>query len=325
MLHSLEDYRQIFERYLSSYEWMKTPDRLYKPLKYFMSLGGKRIRPAFTLLGCDLFGGNCKDALSASMSVELFHNFSLIHDDIMDKARLRRGKSTVHVKYNSNQAILSGDVMLILAYKHLENLVDFNKQRSILSIFNQTAQIVCEGQQMDIDFEENLQVTQAEYIEMITKKTAVLLGAALVIGAIIGGADEKNVDLLKKFGIHIGIAFQIKDDLLDVFGSSDKTGKIASGDIYQNKKTLLFIFARNLSNEADRQKLLELYRTTDRSESKIESVVSLFNKYHIREKLEEQINYHLKHAILALQNLDVNDESKSYLNALAFKMVRRNH
>ncbi len=325
MLKSPEIYRQMFEQYLSTYEWMNTPDRLYEPLKYFMSLGGKRIRPSFTLMGCEMFGGNCKDALSASMSVELFHNFSLIHDDIMDKARLRRGKSTVHVKYNPNQAILSGDVMLILAYKHLETLEDFHKQKKIFTIFNQTAQEVCEGQQLDIDFEENLEVTQAEYITMITNKTAVLLGAALVIGAILGGANDQQTGLLKEYGINIGIAFQIKDDLLDVFGASDKTGKIQSGDIFQNKKTLLYILAREKCNSEDRRHLLQLYRTMERSEDKINKVLSIFNKYQIRQEVEQVISQYLSRALEAIELLEIDAEDKKYLDQLAYLMVRRNH
>ncbi len=325
MLRSLETYRQLFEQYLSSYEWMNTPDRLYEPLKYFMSLGGKRIRPSFTLLGCEMFGQKCEDALSASMSVELFHNFSLIHDDIMDKARLRRGKSTVHVKYNPNQAILSGDVMLILAYKHLEHLSDFDKQRKILSIFNETAQFVCEGQQMDIDFEEDLEVSAEDYIEMITNKTAVLLGAALVIGAIIGGACEENTKRLYEYGINIGIAFQIKDDLLDVFGNADKTGKIQSGDIYQNKKTQLYIMARDRSNPADQKRLKELYRTTERSPQKIDEVVSIFNKYNIQNEVEQVISEYLDRALRSLDGLKIDKPDKDYLIQLAYKMVRRSY
>ena len=325
MIKSLEEYRQMFEEYLSSYEWMNTPDRLYEPLKYFMSLGGKRIRPSFTLMACDMFGTGSEDALSASMSVELFHNFSLIHDDIMDKARLRRGKTTVHVKYNPNQAILSGDVMLILAYKHLEQLSDFKKQRKILSIFNNTAQIVCEGQQMDIDFEENLEVTEEEYIAMITKKTAVLLGAALVIGAVIGGASDRDSQLLYDYGINIGIAFQIKDDLLDVYGHSDNTGKVRSGDIYQNKKTQLYIYARNAASEEDKAVLKNLYRTTERTPEKIKRVMNIFDKYQVKENVEKVIAHYMEHALDTIQDLNINREDKRYLEQLAYKMARRSN
>ncbi len=322
-MNPLEPYRHAFEEYLKGYEWMQHPTRLYEPLQYFMSIRGKRIRPSLTLLACDMYSGDYSPALPASMSVELFHNFSLIHDDIMDEAQLRRGYTTVHVKYSPNQAILSGDVMLILAYQHLEHIQPANIFRKILQIFNQTARQVCEGQQMDIDFENRLDVQRDEYLLMIKNKTAVLLGAALVIGALIGGADQREIQHLYELGIALGMAFQIRDDLLDVFGQSQRTGKVTAGDIAQNKKTLLYILARDHASPQDKKQLLHWYTLPSKTPDQIEAVRQLFRQYHVDTLCESLLLDYYHRARSAIDKLHIPAQYKAVLQNTAKALINR--
>ena len=238
----LERYKDFFDAYIADHSFNQSPTNLYDPVNYIISIGGKRIRPLLLLIAADAVGGDKSQALDAAYSVELFHNFTLLHDDIMDDAPLRRGRKTVHEKYNINTAILSGDAMMILAYQYLGKY----GRADILNIFSKMAIEVCDGQQMDMDFEERDDVTIPEYIEMIRLKTSVLIGAALQIGALLGGASETQSKHLYLYGVNVGIAFRIQDDLLDTYGTP-KVGKQKCGDIIQNKKTYLYLKARAVS------------------------------------------------------------------------------
>ena len=239
-MKKLTELQSIIEEAITKLDIPQYPADLYEPVKYILSLGGKRMRPALLLMACDLFGGDVEAALSPALAIEVFHNFSLVHDDMMDNAPLRRGKATVHERWGQNAGILSGDVMLVLAYQ-LMMKVDDRLLRQVLDVFSQTAVGVCEGQQLDMDFEKLQTVGIDEYQNMIRLKTSVLLGGALKIGALIGGADMADAELLYGFGEHLGIAFQLQDDILDVYGDPDKFGKQVGGDIISNKKTYLLI------------------------------------------------------------------------------------
>ncbi|MFM7472839.1 MAG: polyprenyl synthetase family protein, partial [Crocinitomicaceae bacterium] len=254
-MNSIANYINQIESELSNFELPKSPENLYDPLRYFFELEGKRLRPALTLMTAENFGGQGKDALHAAMAVEIFHNFSLIHDDIMDEAPFRRGKETVHTKWNNHIAILSGDVLFVKAYESLAKC-EAKYLPVLLNLFNKTATEVCEGQQMDMDFESRESVSEEEYIEMIRLKTSVLLGCAIQFGGIVSDLDEKMQKALYDFGQYIGIAFQIKDDLLDLYGESEKVGKQIGGDVLSDKKTLLSIKAKEL--DCDMQTLAKI-------------------------------------------------------------------
>ena len=234
------------------------PDTLYDPVKYILDIGGKRVRPVLALMACSSFYSNPNLALKAALSIELFHNFTLIHDDIMDSANTRRGKETVHKKWGVNSGVLSGDVMLIMAYQLLENY-DSKTYLELNKLLNKTAKQVCEGQQMDMDFELKSNVEFEEYIKMIEFKTAVLLGCSLKMGAIIADASKEDQEFIYQYGINLGLAFQFQDDYLDTFGQQNKVGKKIGGDILENKKTVLFHMAIANSNESQKEKILELY------------------------------------------------------------------
>ncbi len=313
----MQDYKSIFLTYLSDkttvYSELNEPQNLYKPIEYILKLGGKRIRPILTLMSCDLFGGKHQDALPAALTIEMFHNFTLIHDDIMDKAELRRGKKTVHTKWNENIGILSGDALMILSYQILESYEGVIFKR-IFSIFNQTALQICEGQQFDIDFEKRVDVTLEEYLKMISYKTAVLLACSLQIGGIISNASEKDLDQIYNFGLNLGIAFQLQDDYLDAFGS-ENFGKKVGGDIVENKKTYLYIKTIELASMADRQELLNWYADDTKSDHKIEKVKTLFVKNKIPELLLSEIE---KYSIMAFENIESlsisNSRKEAFIN-----------
>ena len=273
----IQQYRKEFEKYLNAYTPPKTPQNLYNPVSYFLSLEGKRIRPILTLLSCDLFDGNYKDSLDAALAVEVFHNFSLVHDDIMDEAPLRRGNQTVHQKWDLSTAILSGDVMLILAYQLFEN---YNKNIfvALAKLFSKTAVEVCEGQQLDIDFSKLNDINSTKYLNMIELKTAVLIGASMKMGAIVAKASDNEQENIYEFGKNLGIAFQIQDDFLDTFGDEKKFGKVIGGDIIENKKTLLYVKSMEIFTEQDKTELTKLYSSTHLDESKkIEEVKKLYD------------------------------------------------
>lgn len=299
------------------------PDELYNPIAYTMADGGKRIRPVLTLLTCDMLGGDIQKAIFPAISLEIFHNFTLVHDDIMDDAPLRRGKETVYRKWNSNIAILSGDTMFALAYKYLVQ-TDKVLLPDIIKIFTDAAIGVCEGQQLDMNYESYHTVSNQEYIKMIRLKTAVLLAASIQTGAVISGADSIISQHLYDFGINLGIAFQLQDDLLDVYGNQHTFGKQIGGDIAVNKKTFLIIKAFELSDETDRRELEKLFSSLDweRAE-KINKVTKIYDKYNIREEATTAINQYYSEALKHLATIDIPEENKVCFKNYTDKMMMR--
>ena len=319
----IQQYREEFKKYLNAYTPPRTPQNLYNPVSYFLALEGKRIRPILTLLSCDLFNGNYKDSLDAALAVEVFHNFSLVHDDIMDEAPLRRGNQTVHQKWDLSTAILSGDVMLILAYQLFEN---YNKNIfvALAKLFSKTAVEVCEGQQLDIDFSKLNNINSIKYLNMVELKTAVLIGASMKMGAIVAKASDNEQENIYEFGKNLGIAFQIQDDFLDTFGDEKKFGKVIGGDIIENKKTLLYVKSMEIFTEKDKTKLTKLYSSKHLDESKkIEVVKELFLKYNIPSIIENEINYYTQLAFKKLDNLNISDYKKDFLFDFGNSLMKR--
>src|SRR6202012_116375 len=286
----MTDLRKLQALISNSVDELKFPEypgQLYEPISYILSLGGKRMRPALLLMACELFGGDVNKAISPALAIEVFHNFTLMHDDIMDNAPIRRGKTPVHERWNKNVAILSGDVMLIEGYK-LMMQVDNSILRHVMDIFNETAVGVCEGQQLDMEFETRNNVSIDEYINMIRLKTAVVLGGALKIGAIIGGASANDADLIHTFGEQLGIAFQLQDDILDVYGNPEKFGKLVGGDIISNKKTYLLLKALELADSRQSTELNKwLTNSNTDPKDKVTAVTELYNQLQIRHYAEE--------------------------------------
>ena len=318
----INTYREIIEKRIKNISLDKYPESLYEPIKYFFGLGGKRIRPALTMMSCEAFGCNPTKALDAALSVETFHNFTLIHDDIMDSAETRRNEDTVHKKWNLNKGILSGDRMLILAYQLLENY-DSKMYHELTILLNKTAEQVCEGQQLDIDFESKLDTTYDQYIEMITLKTAVLLGCSLKMGAIIAESSIENQDEIYDFGINLGLAFQLQDDYLDVFGEESKIGKKVGGDILENKKTVLFHIALSKSNQKNKNKLISLYNAVDKNEEKILKVKSIFKESESHLVTKKIIKDYTMKALNNLEKLNIGDEKKQNLVEFSNKLMNR--
>ncbi|MBC8984444.1 polyprenyl synthetase family protein [Pedobacter sp. N36a] len=315
--------QEIIENAIYKIEYPAHPAKLYEPIRYIMSLGGKRIRPALVLMAADLFDTDIEQAIPAALAIETFHNFTLIHDDIMDNAPLRRGQQSVHEKWGVNNAILSGDVMMVESNKHLSMLAS-NVLKNALDTFNTTAQGVCEGQQLDMEFEEREVVGIAEYINMIRLKTAVLLGGAMKLGAQVAGASVEDAEQLYEFGENIGIAFQLQDDILDVYGDPEKFGKQVGGDIIANKKTMLLLKLKELAEPAD---LLEMEQQSSNIDfdDKIANMTILYNKYDIRGlAILEMRNYSDK-AFQALSALAVPEERKKELRLLANQLMNREH
>ena len=296
-----EQLQQLFSDHLALQSFKRQPLSLYEPVSYIMALGGKRLRPALALMGCQLFGKPATDALPAAMAVEIFHNFSLLHDDIMDEAPLRRGQPTVHEHFGINAGILSGDVMLIEAYRYLCQSPAEAPLDRLLSIFNQMAVEVCEGQALDMDFENRNDVTLPEYLLMIEQKTSALIGAALALGAVTAGADEQAQYHLDAFGRNIGLAFQIQDDLLDTFGDPGQFGKKTGGDIARNKKTFLVLKALEIATPEQRSALQSLLHDNYLPETeKIDSVKNLFAQLNIPDLAENTKSEFQQTAILHL-------------------------
>ena len=321
----LSDLQAIISDAVDKISYPKYPEQLYEPLSYILSIGGKRMRPALLLMAFELFGGDIEKAIPPALAIEVFHNFTLMHDDIMDNAPLRRGRTTVHERWNTNVAILSGDVMLIEGYK-LMMQVENRLLRQILDIFNNTAVGVCEGQQFDMEFEQRNNVSIDEYITMIRLKTAVVLGGALKIGALIGGADQKDAELLCNFGENLGIAFQLQDDILDVYGDPEKFGKQVGGDIISNKKTYLLIKALELAKDKAAIELNYLLgdKQIDNTE-KVKSVTDIYNALDVRQYAETEMQQYADKAFKALDAINLPDEHKQYLHDFADGlMVREN-
>jgi len=319
----MKTYTEIIEKALIEINWTREPRGLYEPINYVLSLGGKRIRPALVLAGCEMFSGNLQNAVAPALGIEIFHNFTLLHDDIMDKADIRRGKPTVHKKWNDNTAILSGDVMQIIAYQYIaKTKPEYLKE--VLDLFSTTATEICEGQQLDIDFETRLDVSVDEYLEMICLKTAVLLGAALKIGAIIGNASETDKNLLYDFGVNLGLAFQLKDDLLDVYGNSETFGKKIGGDILCNKKTFLLISALQKADGDVKNELLNRLETENfDADEKINSVRKIYDLLNIRNICEEKMNDFFEKALKKLDKINLPIENKQILCNLAENLKAR--
>ena len=321
-MQSFELLSQKFALHFEQPHFPNEPSSLYQPNQYFLQLGGKRIRPVLCLMGNELFDEINPDAWHVATAIELFHNFTLIHDDIMDKAPLRRGNETVHAKFGENTALLAGDVMLVAAYDCL-NKINTSYIRSIIGLFNKTASEVCEGQQLDMDFEKTDNVSLDDYLHMIGLKTSVLLAASLKMGSILGGASQRNQNLLYEFGKKLGIAFQIQDDYLDAFGDPKKFGKLPGGDIKANKKTFLLVQAQSIASEAQKKELKKLM--DGNAKDKTEKVLQLFHDCKVNEWALQLKNKYLDEAFAHLEDVAVLSKRKEALQEMAKFLVQREH
>lgn len=317
---------QLLERintYVSEIPFTRTPEGLYDPVKYVLSLGGKRIRPVLMLMAYNLYKEDVASIYKPATAIEIYHNYTLLHDDLMDRADMRRGKATVHKVWNDNTAILSGDAMLVLAYQYMAQCASPHL-KEVMDIFNLTALEICEGQQMDMDFEHRNDVTEEEYLEMIRLKTAVLLAASLKIGAILGGASREDARRLYDFGMHIGVAFQLQDDLLDVYGDPEVFGKKIGGDILCNKKTYMLIKALEHANNEQLSHLTgwitnEMYNPDE----KIASVTELYNQIGVRGVCENKMREYYTRAINSLEAVSVTEDKKSELKKMMKHLMYR--
>lgn len=309
--------------YLQTLHLSREPKGLYDPVEYILSLGGKRLRPVLMLMGYNLYKENVESIYGPASAMEIYHNYTLLHDDLMDRADKRRGKATVHKVWDDNTAILSGDAMLVLAYQHLAACPQ-GHLREVLDLFSRTALEICEGQQFDMEFEHRADVTEAEYLEMIRLKTAVLLASSLKIGAILGGASEKDADYLYHFGMQIGVAFQLQDDLLDVYGDEQTFGKKIGGDILCNKKTFMLITALSLARGSVLEEL-NYWLTAERYDplDKIASVVRIYDELGIRSICEAKMDRYYTLAMTNLDAVSVTDDKKKELKALMKSLMNR--
>ena len=322
-MRSIQAYQEIFSSHLSSLRFEKEPIGLYKPISYIIQLEGKRMRPVLSLMACEAVGKDPISALAAATAVELFHNFTLLHDDIMDEATLRRGQQTVHHKWDVNTGILSGDALLVTAYQQLNTYDDFLFSK-LTKLLSETALLVCQGQQYDVDFETRDNVSMDEYIHMIRLKTAILLGCALRMGALAGQASEDIADSLYNFGVNLGIAFQLQDDLLDAFGDPKTFGKKVGGDIIENKKTILYHLTRahaTAKDFADFEQLMS--STTQNEDQKIKDVKAIYESTHARRRTTEQVMTYTKNALDALNLSSLGDNELAYFTAFAEELMVR--
>jgi geranylgeranyl diphosphate synthase type II len=323
-MHAISHYQELISSYFSELHLAKEPKNLYEPIEYILSLGGKRMRPILTLMATEVFDVDCKKAIPAATAIEVFHNFSLVHDDIMDDAPLRRGNETVHEKWNINTGILSGDAMLILAYQHFEDYEPIIF-RDLAKLFSKTALEVCEGQQYDVDFETRDDVTISEYLKMIEYKTAVLVGAAMKMGAIVAETSEQNSCLIYDFGLNLGIAFQLQDDYLDAFGDPETFGKQVGGDIIENKKTYLYLKAMEFAAADEKEQLSHLFSIQPNDNSdKIHSVKEIFNQTGASEATQKAIQDYTFKAFETLEKMNISSEKKLMLRAFGEKLMNRN-
>ncbi|WP_406628654.1 polyprenyl synthetase family protein [Ornithobacterium rhinotracheale] len=318
----IAQYQELIQQALTQNSLIKQPEALYEPMEYILQLGGKRLRPTLCLMGCELFGGDINEALKPSLAMEYFHNFTLMHDDIMDDAPIRRGKATVHEKYDINTALLSGDALMIKSYQ-LFNELKPEVFKKVVTHFSQMAIELCEGQQYDMNFENQKEVSFAEYEKMITGKTGVLTACALKVGAMIAGASEEDANHLYDFGKYLGIAFQLKDDLLDVFGDKDAFGKKHAGDIFENKKTILYIKALEKADERQRDELEYWYEIKTENIDKIYAVEKIFKVLNIDVEVGDMINEYTRKAIDSLNAIQGNVNSKEDLARFAQKLIGR--
>lgn len=323
MENKLSVFEKIIEEAIQHVLSDCNPDTLFAPARYIMSLGGKRLRPVLTLMAADLFGEKVEEVIDAALAIEIFHNFSLVHDDLMDNADLRRGYETIHKKWSINNAILSGDTLLIEAYKYIAK-TKADVLPEVLHLFSETAMEICKGQQYDMDFEQRIDVTEEEYIEMIRLKTAVLIACALKMGAIIAGAPASDAEKIYEFGINIGLAFQLKDDLLDVYGNSKTFGKKIGGDILCNKKTFLLIRCLKNANDAQKNELLSWLHAVDYDpEEKIKFVKNIYDELNLKDVVEKLIEEYYLASLDCLSSINVPENQKKDLLNLSKNLMYR--
>ncbi|OWP83796.1 polyprenyl synthetase [Flavobacterium davisii] len=323
-MQAITTYQDIITKHFEDLSIKKDPLNLYDPIQYILSLGGKRIRPVLTLIATEIFDCSYKKALSAATAVEVFHNFSLVHDDIMDNAPLRRGHETVHEKWNINTGILSGDAMLILAYQYFEDYEPIIF-KELAQLFSKTALEVCEGQQYDVDFETRKNVSVTEYLKMIEYKTAVLVGAALKMGAIVAQTSSVNAHLIYEFGLNLGIAFQLQDDYLDAFGDPLTFGKQIGGDIIENKKTYLYIKALEFASKEEKNQLQQLYSIqSENNTDKIETIKKIFNSTGASTATLEAIKEYTLKSFATLEKINISEEKKVILKTFGENLMNRN-
>jgi geranylgeranyl diphosphate synthase type II len=321
-MYSIEQLQGLINKAINDTQYTEQPAELYEPITYLMQLGGKRMRPVLVLISTEIFGGQVLKALDAAIGIEIFHNFTLMHDDIMDKAPIRRGKPTVHVKWNESAAILSGDVMFVEAYKLMIKVED-HILRDVLAIFSETASGVCQGQQADMNFESRNDVSLPEYLEMIRQKTAVLLAGSMQIGALIGGAAQDQARLLYEFGENLGLAFQLQDDILDVYGDPEKFGKQVGGDILSNKKTFMLIKAKELAKGNIADELNEWIETSNNPTAKVEAITKIYNQLEVRKLAVMVMEDYVNKALHALNQIAVEAGKKDLLKGFAEQLLIR--
>lgn len=324
-MHSLKELQTLVQHEINTLQIKSTPHDLYEPIRYSMSLNAKRIRPALVLLACELFRGDVRKALKASVGIELFHNFTLLHDDIMDNAPLRRNQPTVHTKWNNNVAILSGDAMFTKAFQQMMH-VDDEVMRPVLDLFSETALQVCEGQQLDMDYEKMLNIKIEDYLHMITLKTAVLLAASLKTGALIAKTTTDNAEHIYEYGKNLGIAFQLQDDILDVYADPEKFGKQIGGDIIANKKTYLLLTALDQANIDQYETISTLLN--DRKErfapfEKVNRVTAIYNELGVKEIAEKEMNNYYHIALEHLDKIEISNENKKALYEFGELLMKR--
>ena len=323
-MRSISELQQIINKAIANSQYPTTPKELYEPINYIMDLGGKRMRPVLLLMAFDLFSDDIDKAINPALAIEVFHNFTLMHDDFMDNAPLRRNMPTVHNKWSNSAAILSGDVMLIEAYKLIMQ-VEQSILPEVLTIFNDTAVGVCEGQQIDMNFEKIEHVKISEYINMIRLKTAVLLGGALKIGALISNSSLESADHLYDFGVNVGIAFQLQDDILDVYGDPEKFGKQVGGDIISNKKTFMLIKAKELATGEIEESLTNWLNITDNSQQKVIEVTKIYDYLNVKQLAEIEMATYAESALRCIEKLDVANFKKDTLKSFAESLLVREH
>ena len=324
-MEGFKDHIKLFEDYIETFINDLNDNAVYEPIKYFLKLPSKRVRPLLTLISSSLYSGDIKNALPASLANEVFHNFTLVHDDIMDSSKIRRGNESVHIKWNVNQAILSGDAMQILAYKCLENY-ESKIQKKLIQIFNDTALKICEGQQLDIEFEKEKDLKFSDYIQMIQYKTAVLLGSSLKMGGIVNSVSETDLDLLYDIGLNLGLAFQIQDDYLDLFGDEKLIGKKIGGDVIKRKKTVMYHVYKDISSPEDSHFLDQIYDDNKLEDlTKVEKITSLYKDKEVNIKTRKLSQEYSSKAISLIEKLNINNDDKTGLIDICNKLLSRDY
>ena len=324
-MEGFKDHIKLFEDYIETFINDLNDNAVYEPIKYFLKLPSKRVRPLLTLISSSLYSGDIKNALPASLANEVFHNFTLVHDDIMDSSKIRRGNESVHIKWNVNQAILSGDAMQILAYKCLENY-ESKIQKKLIQIFNDTALKICEGQQLDIEFEKEKDLKFSDYIQMIQYKTAVLLGSSLKMGGIVNSVSETDLDLLYDIGLNLGLAFQIQDDYLDLFGDEKLIGKKIGGDVIKRKKTVMYHVYKDISSSEDSHFLDQIYDDNKLEDlTKVEKITSLYKDKEVNIKTRKLSQEYSSKSISLIEKLNIKNDNKTGLIDICNKLLSRDY